>query len=354
MTGDSVAKRSEDGPRGDSGAENAAGDGSPTNRPTPIFMLSPPRSGSTLLQRMLATHPEIATVSEPWIMLGLAELVRDDLSVSRYDRHLATRGIREFLDAAGNAGPNEYIRDMALDAYAAVSSGETYFLDKTPRYYLLADWLHDVFPEGRFVVLVRNPLAVAASIVNTWGGGRWNLFLYRIDLYAGMERLAEIVSEEGQGVLVRYEELVADPETTVAGVLDALEISGNSNPSEFAGVELSGSMGDPTGARFGASVSSTTVAGWPQAFANPLRRLWARRYLRRMGRETLAALGYDIDVLRRELSQPSLSFDHLASDIVLMTAGSIFVAIADVVPRAARRLFDWLWLRRSRLRANGR
>jgi len=353
VTGDSVANRTGDGPTVGSD-EKAAGGDLPTNRPTPIFMLSPPRSGSTLLQRMLATHPEIATVSEPWIMLGLAELVRDDLSVSRYDRHLATRGIREFLDIAGDSGPNGYIRDIALDSYAAVSSGETYFLDKTPRYYLLADWLHDVFPDGRFVVLVRNPLAVAASIINTWGGGRWNLFLYRIDLYAGMDSLADIASQEGQAVLVRYEDLVADPETTVANVLDALEIAGTSNPSDFAEVELSGSMGDPTGKRFGTLVSSTSLEGWSQTFSNPLRRLWAKRYLRRIGRDKLAILGYDLDLLQREISQHRLSMEHLASDIVLMMAGSIFVAIADVLPHAARRLFDWLWLRRSRLRANGR
>jgi hypothetical protein len=38
-------------------------------RPTPLFLLSLPRSGSTLAQRILAAHAGIATTSEPWILL---------------------------------------------------------------------------------------------------------------------------------------------------------------------------------------------------------------------------------------------------------------------------------------------
>lgn len=36
---------------------------------TPLFLFSLPRSGSTLAQRMLAAHPAVATVTEPWILL---------------------------------------------------------------------------------------------------------------------------------------------------------------------------------------------------------------------------------------------------------------------------------------------
>jgi len=36
---------------------------------TPIFIFSLPRSGSTLMERILATHPAVGTASEPWILL---------------------------------------------------------------------------------------------------------------------------------------------------------------------------------------------------------------------------------------------------------------------------------------------
>ena len=38
---------------------------------SPIFLYSLPRSGSTLLQRMLADNPVIATASEPWFLLPI-------------------------------------------------------------------------------------------------------------------------------------------------------------------------------------------------------------------------------------------------------------------------------------------
>ncbi|MBT8101022.1 MAG: sulfotransferase, partial [Gammaproteobacteria bacterium] len=37
----------------------------------PVFLLSLPRSGSTLLQRMLMTHPAISSVPEPWLLLPI-------------------------------------------------------------------------------------------------------------------------------------------------------------------------------------------------------------------------------------------------------------------------------------------
>ena len=34
-----------------------------------ILMISPPRAGSTMLQRILGSHSDIHTVSEPWLVL---------------------------------------------------------------------------------------------------------------------------------------------------------------------------------------------------------------------------------------------------------------------------------------------
>ena len=38
---------------------------------SPIFIFSLPRAGSTLLQRVLMGHPEIASIAEPWLLLPL-------------------------------------------------------------------------------------------------------------------------------------------------------------------------------------------------------------------------------------------------------------------------------------------
>ena len=45
---------------------------------TPIFIFSMPRSGSTLLQKMLMTNSEIASTAEPWLLLPLAAMQEND------------------------------------------------------------------------------------------------------------------------------------------------------------------------------------------------------------------------------------------------------------------------------------
>ena len=64
-----------------------------------IFLISQPRAGSTLLQRMLHEHSKIATVGEPWFLLPA---LKDDfeLKVGRkanYDKKLANLAIKEFI-----------------------------------------------------------------------------------------------------------------------------------------------------------------------------------------------------------------------------------------------------------------
>jgi hypothetical protein len=144
-------------------------------RVEPIFILSLPRSGSTLLQRALAMYPEVATTSEPWLMLALlAPLHPGTPGDVGWQRTLNTAvgefiaelpvGERQYLAAAGR---------FAGDLYAGAASDQTrYFLDKTPPYHWVADELVETFPEGRFIFLWRPPLAVASSIFETWCGAR--------------------------------------------------------------------------------------------------------------------------------------------------------------------------------------
>ncbi|MFV1990599.1 MAG: sulfotransferase, partial [Acidimicrobiales bacterium] len=44
----------------------------------PAFLLSLPRSGSTLLQRLLGAHSMVATVAEPWLLIPPLYALRDE------------------------------------------------------------------------------------------------------------------------------------------------------------------------------------------------------------------------------------------------------------------------------------
>jgi hypothetical protein len=104
---------------------------------TPISLFSLPRSGSTLTQRLLATHEEIATGSEPWILLPYLYTLRDRGVYANYEHNLAVEAIKYFcrLMPEGQEGYLSELRKFVLQLYAKASDGSTsHFLDKTPSY----------------------------------------------------------------------------------------------------------------------------------------------------------------------------------------------------------------------------
>ncbi|MCS3956546.1 hypothetical protein GGP81_003088 [Salinibacter ruber] len=137
-----------------------------------VFVACQPRSGSTLLQRMLGTHPEVHTVSEPWLMLPPVYVMRSDGVKAEYGAGLAHEGLQTFIEdlPAGLEDYVEGLRQMYGYLYGRMldATSARIFLDKTPRYYLILPELRRIFPEARFILLHRHPMAVLSSILRTW------------------------------------------------------------------------------------------------------------------------------------------------------------------------------------------
>src|SRR5687767_8500554 len=141
------------------------------------FIISLPRSGSTLLQRLLAAHPRIKTAGEPWLALPFAYALREKGARAEFSHRSMAQGIGEFVKALPG-GTATYYREagrmMERLHETMATTGRDWFLDKTPRYFLILEELVEMFPEAKFIVLQRSPLAVVASILNTWHEGRFN------------------------------------------------------------------------------------------------------------------------------------------------------------------------------------
>ena len=273
--------------------------------PQPLFLFSLPRSGSTLLQRMLGAHPDIRTVAEPWVLLPLLYALRSDGVYSEYHHKWCSKAIRDFC-AELPEGENTYrhaVRDLVLRLYAQASPGNPrYFLDKSPPYSLIVSELLDLFPDARAIFLWHNPLSIVASVVESFGDGRWNVHRYKPELYAGLMNLTEAWGRHQDRCLsIRFEDLVEHPEDQCRRVTQYLGLEIEPRMvNGFSEVQFNGTMGDPTGRRR-TEVSTESSERWKGTLAPPTRKAWCRKYLRWIGRDRLAVMGYDLAELLAEL-----------------------------------------------------
>lgn len=273
----------------------------PENNIKPLFLFSLPRSGSTLLQRALNAHPKISTRSEPWIMLPLLYARRPRGVAAEYNHVTSAIAISEFAQALpeGQSQYNRAMHDFALNLYRQQSHPDTlYFLDKTPRYSLIAEELVEVFPDAKFVFLWRNPLATAASFTRTWGKNAWRPQRYRFDFQKGLPRMQKACHMAGEKAFsIRYEDLVSDYEASMARLWEYLEIDPVTPSLSDEGMR--GNMGDRY--QSGKPVSQASLEKWKSALCNPLRRQAARKILHWIGPDVLAATGYDMKDLKKSI-----------------------------------------------------
>jgi hypothetical protein len=301
----------------------------------PIFIFSVSRSGSTLLQRVVAAHDGVATVSEPWLLLPYAYALRDTGVDAEYSHPKMAVAIQDFCSELprGSEDFREELRTCVLRLYEkAAGDGARYFLDKSPPYCLVAEEVMELFPEGKFIFLWRNPLSIVASVIETWEP--WRPTLFPGDLFIGLPRLVAARAVAGERAhSLRFEDIVGGDNRPWQELMDYLEIPFDvAALSSFAQVELNGRTGDPTGVKRYSKLSSEPGQKWKSTLANPLRKAWCRRYLAVLGDERLAAMGYERARLVGELDALKPSRASLLGD-----TGRLIVDVAKEPLRVRTR-----------------
>lgn len=280
-----------------------------------VFLISQPRAGSTLLQRILGCHPDIYTLSEPWLMLHPLFALKDGEGLStEYDAEVARKATKDFLTHIPS-GEQEYVEGVrhmygALYRKALDKSGKRFFLDKTPRYYFIIPELYRTFPEAHFIILIRNPLAVLCSIVSTFVRGKWHRFpKYRYDIIRAPALLLEgIETLRSHGLAVCYEKLVENPENEVAKVCHWLDIKFVRSIIHYGQAGLTRwPLGDQKTVYQHFAPDSNSASNWLLALNDP--QIWrlVDNYLELLGKDTLYRMGYTYEELRAvlEVRRPS-------------------------------------------------
>ncbi len=275
-----------------------------------IFLISQPRAGSTMLQRILGSHPDVHTLPEPWIMLHPLYALRRNGITAEYNVDWAVNQSEAFLDQL--PGGRDVLAEAQRRAYsylyeqALISSGKLYFLDKTPRYYHVIPELYRVFPKAKFIFLLRNPLAVLASILKSWVGNDWaKLQRYRYDLADAPNLLMDgLQAKDVRHVLVRYEDIVTNPEETIKQLCSLLNISFHHEMVEYGQQTFpDADWGDQETIYNESRPSKGYKDKWVETLmASSQWQHWGMNYLRMLGPELLARMGYSYDELSNAMA----------------------------------------------------
>lgn len=239
-----------------------------------VFLIGAPRSGSTLLTRMLGAHSKIHAPAEPHVLTPLAHLgFYDSVEKAPYDPVIARAGIREVVADMPN-GEADYLQSLraytdAIYDKLLAPSGRELLLDKTPAYALVLDFAARLYPNAKFVVLTRHPLAVWSSFVTSFFDGDHEVAHNHNPL---MERyvpaIARFLRERPVDLHhVRYEEMVSDPEAHMEKLCAYLEVPfepGMVNYGDQAGSSKSATrgLGDPMTVAKESRPTTASLAKW--------------------------------------------------------------------------------------------
>lgn len=182
----------------------------------PLFIVGMHRSGTTLLERMLAGHSQVGDAGETSAFHAQLELALDRAAPAGMDAAFAdlVQGADFDAIARGYAGSARWL-----------SRGNRFFTEKLPQNFFNVGFIAKAMPQARFLHLVRDPVDTCFSNLRTLFSGA---ALYSYDqaelgeFFLVYQRMMAHWREvlPGRVLDIHYEELVGDPEGMARRVAD--------------------------------------------------------------------------------------------------------------------------------------
>ena len=276
-----------------------------------VLLIGSPRSGSTMLQRMIGSHSAVFTRPEPHMLTPLAFLgYHDTVEKAPYDHINAAKAIREYVDALPG-GETDYLD--ALRAYTDVMYGrilegreQRYFMDKTPAYGLVLPFITRLLPGARYLVLTRHPLAVLSSYANSFFEGDYDAaYAFNPILHRYVPAIAKMLLEKPvPHIRVRYEDVVTSPSTELARIFAHLDLPHEESAVNYgAHHHEKGSFGDPKVTEHDRPVATSTERWVGELLADRAKLDKARAIIADLDPVDLEAWGYPADEIFEPLAQ---------------------------------------------------
>ena len=280
-----------------------------------LFVIGSPRSGTTMMERMLSSHSMIMGGPEPHVLTPLAHLgVWAKVDKAPYDHILAAESQKLFIEQLPNKDADYW---DACRAYCDVIYGrylstttKSVCLDKTPANALILPFMMKVFPDAKYVVLTRHPLAAFSSFANSFFDGdyvtaqNYNPLLNRyVPAMAAFLRQTEVSK-----IHVRYEDLVQEPETWMQRVCEYIGVPFEADMIEYGkegdSAPRAKGLGDPIGVQQHARPSTASLSKWATELAADSAKLaMMQGIIGQLDPADLETLGYPLDSLWKPLEE---------------------------------------------------
>lgn len=184
--------------------------------PQPIFIVGMPRSGTTVLERILGNHSQVTSAGELGDFARQLRWAADHVSVEPIDQTLLARAADLDYAEIGR-------RYLAQTQWRA--RGKRYFVDKLPINYLQLGFIRKALPQARILHMTRAPLEVCFSNYRAFFGEGY-AYSYDLDALAAQYldylRLMRHWHSVMPGAVldVSYAVLTTDPAGTAREIFD--------------------------------------------------------------------------------------------------------------------------------------
>ena len=238
-----------------------------------IFLISTPRSGSTLLMRILNSTSSIYSRPEPHLLPPLAHLgFWETVEKAPYDQLQAQQAMRDLVGELPK-GDEEYFEacraycDTLYQKMMNLSDGdEHFFLDKTPANALVLPFLERVYPQAKYIVLTRHPAAIFSSYANSFFDGDYQAAVaFNPILSRYIPVMADAIRRQAVPLLhVTYEQVAAEPEATLKRISSFLDIPFEPEALDYKRATVAKGLGDPIGVEKHDRPVTSSIDKWAQ------------------------------------------------------------------------------------------
>lgn len=204
-----------------------AENGNPSAKP--VFIVGMPRSGTTLMERIIASHPQGGGAGELPQMVSVGHKM--------FPKGERRKSLRQLQEDLSKDDIEKFTEDF-LRVLEQAKGGATRIVDKMPGNARFLGLIHVLFPNATIIHAMRHPLDSCLScffqnFAELWWTNDLQVIGKEFNLYRKSMEYWKSVLPEGTIIDVQYESLVDDPETQARRMLDAIGLEWDPSVLEF-------------------------------------------------------------------------------------------------------------------------